>query len=181
MLRRVPGLLIATVLSCIAVASLASAARAVTLPDLTVSTSSSVSGATTLGNTWTWTLHVANPSAGATAATFNSGDTILIDDLDAGSGSVSYGTPVAVNLNNTTGAISCTIGAGYRLTCTATGGIVRVWGGGSFDVTVTADPTSIGTGSQRLVYSVPAWSTPEQRRHGDDRDERRLHAATALS
>ena len=152
MLRRAPGLLIATVLSCIAVASLASAARAVTLPDLTVSTSNSVSGATTLGNTWTWTLHVANPSAGAAAATFNSGDTILIDDLDAGSGSVRYDTQVAVKPDNTSGPILCTIAAGYRLTCIASGGIVRVWGGGSFDVTVTADPTSIGLVSTPRLF-----------------------------
>jgi trimeric autotransporter adhesin len=115
----------------------------ITPPDLTVTKSNNVSGATTLGNSWTWDLHVANNSA-LVSATFNSGDTILADDLD-NSGNLTYGSPVVGNGTNITniGGVSCGI-AGNTLTCTATGA-VTIGASGSFDVSFTVTPGATGS------------------------------------
>ncbi|MDD5543529.1 MAG: hypothetical protein PHX83_10190 [Acidobacteriia bacterium] len=115
----------------------------VTAPDLTITKSNNVSGATTLGNNWTWKLHVANSSASATA-TFLNGQTIVTDDLD-NSGNLSYGTPSAGNGTNITNIanISCSV-TSNTLTCSATGTVV-VGTSGSFDVTFTSTPSAIGT------------------------------------
>lgn len=141
MLRLVPGFLIATLLSCIALAG-AGPAYAVSAPDLTVSSANNVSGATTLGHPWTWTLHVAN-APGTNVATFNTGQTILSDDLDTAP-TLTYGAPVVTNLTSVTGPVACTISF-HKLACTAGGGPVQLWGGGSFDVTFTVTPSYTGS------------------------------------
>src|SRR6185436_8475019 len=51
-------------------------------PDLTVQKTNDVSGTTTVGNPWTWTLHVAN--GGTSNAAFANGQTILLDNLPSG-------------------------------------------------------------------------------------------------
>jgi hypothetical protein len=113
----------------------------VTAPDLTVATSNNVSGATTLGNNWTWTLHVANSSTAATA-TFTNGQTILTDTLPASN--LTYGSPGTGNGTNITnlGNVSCSI-TSNTLTCTATG-TVTIGTSGSFDVTFTTTPSATG-------------------------------------
>jgi hypothetical protein len=115
----------------------------VVAPDLTVANSNNVSGATTLGNNWTWKAHIANSSASATS-TFISGQTIFTDDLD-NSGHLAYITPAAGNGSNITniGNVSCSI-TSNTLTCSATGTVV-VGTSGSFDVTFTATPSATGT------------------------------------
>ena len=114
----------------------------VTAPDLTAVKSNDVSGATTLGNGWTWKIHVANSSATATAS-FASTETLLTDDLP--NTNIAYGAPTAGNGTNITniGNINCNI-ASNTLTCTATGP-VTIGTSGSFDVTFTATPSAVGT------------------------------------
>jgi hypothetical protein len=109
--------------------------------DLTVLKTNNVSGATRVGNAWTWTFRVAN---GATAnAVFGSGQTILSDNLP--DSSVNYGSPSVANIGSgvTGGAnISCGI-ASNNLTCAASGGTVAIGtANGSFDVVFTATPTA---------------------------------------
>jgi uncharacterized repeat protein (TIGR01451 family) len=150
-LRRAPGILIATVCACLALAGTATPALAVTNPDLTVSATNSVSGATTLGHNWTWTLHVANGPASASVAVFGNGQTILSDDLE-NSGLLAYGVPAVANATSVTGSISCSI-ALNKLTCKANGS-VDVWGGGSFDVTFTSTPSYTGTFSNPRLFGT---------------------------
>jgi heme/copper-type cytochrome/quinol oxidase subunit 2 len=115
----------------------------VTAPDLTASKSNDVSAATTLGNHWTWTLTVQN--TGNHTATFNSGETILLDNLpDA---NVNYGT---VNVTPSagvggTGSPIANIDGSSDLTLTASGGTVTIPAGESIQLQFTATPTVIGT------------------------------------
>lgn len=118
----------------------AMAAITVQCPDLTVTKSNNVSGATTLPAGWTWTIHVAN--GGVATASFATGSTILTDNLP--NVSASYGAPSVSNPSGLTGTINCSINGTFDLACTANGA-VQLNAGGSFDVQFTATPGSIGT------------------------------------
>ena len=113
-------------------------------PDLTVLKTNNVGGATTVGNAWTWTLHVAN--VGTSNAVFGSGQTIVLDNLP--NTGISYGSASVANVGSGVigGAnISCAI-ASNDLTCAANGGAVTLGtSNGSFDVVFTATPTSAVT------------------------------------
>jgi hypothetical protein len=116
----------------------------VSAADLTATKSDNVSGATTLGNPWTWKIHLAN--LGNADATFADGKTILTDDLP--SSTISYGTATVSGATGVTGGanVSCSISGGDTLTCVASGGPVTLASGtGAFDVSVTATPSAIGT------------------------------------
>ena len=141
MLARVTGFLTGVVLSCAVLAGAASPALAVSAPDLTASISNNVSGTTTLGQDWTWTIHIGNAPA-TSVAIFNSGATVLSDDLDA-SGALVFGTPLMTNASGgVTGNISCSI-ASNTLTCTANG-TLQIQPGGGFDITLPVTPISAG-------------------------------------
>jgi uncharacterized repeat protein (TIGR01451 family)/CSLREA domain-containing protein len=110
--------------------------------DLTVSKANNVGGATTLGNSWNWTLTVAN--SGTAGAIFTNGQTVLSDNLP--NSGVSYGMPTVVNVTNVTnsGDISCSITMN-NLTCTVNGGPVTIGAmTGTFGVQLTATPSAIG-------------------------------------
>src|SRR5206468_338921 len=80
----------------------------ITAPDLTVTKTDNVGGATTLGNSWTWTLTVANTGTGP--ATFASTQTILSDNLpnsNIGYGTVNFGSFSGItNSGNISGSIA---------------------------------------------------------------------------
>ncbi len=108
-------------------------------PDLTATKSNNVSGAVTLGNSFTWKVKVAN--IGTANATFTSGQTILRDDLPGGA---TYGAPTVQNPVNVSGSIGCTI-ASNVLTCTTSGGSVTLGATtGAFDVAFSVTPTVTG-------------------------------------
>jgi uncharacterized repeat protein (TIGR01451 family) len=91
--------------------------------DLQITKTNSVNGATTLGNNWTWTVHV-DSSVGP--ATFADGQTILLDNLP--NANISYDSVTVANQTNIagSGSISCSIGAFNDLTCVASGGPVTL-------------------------------------------------------
>jgi hypothetical protein len=121
--------------------------------DLTATKTNNVSGATTLGNNWNWTVTVAN--SGSNAATFTAGQAILTDNLP--NANISYGSATVVSPTGIsgTGTINCAINGTQDLTCTATGGTVIIAAGtGSFGVQFTATPSAIGTfGNPRALGS----------------------------
>ncbi len=113
----------------------------VVAPDLTVTKTNDVGGTVVFGNSYTWTLNVAN--TGGADAVFNNGDTILIDNLP--NTGATYGAPTVANAVGITnpGNIACSI-AGSDLTCTASGGSVTMANTtGAFDVQVNVTPTVI--------------------------------------
>ncbi len=69
------------------------------VPDLTAAKTNTVGGVIMSGNSFTWTVTVANTSAAG--ATFAAGQTILRDDLPAGA---TYGAPTVQNLVNVSGS-----------------------------------------------------------------------------
>jgi hypothetical protein len=111
-------------------------------PDLTVSKSNNVGGATELAaGPFTWTLQVGN--GGETSATFTSGQAILRDNLP--NSGVVYGTPQITNQSGIMGTIGCAV-VGSDLTCSAQGGAVEIAAlTGSFTVTVEATPSTAGS------------------------------------
>jgi uncharacterized repeat protein (TIGR01451 family) len=110
-------------------------------PNLTATKTNNVGGATTLGNSWTWTINIANNDTGA--ATFSSGQTIFSDNLP--NANLSYGTVSVLNATNISGSVSCSI-ATNNLTCTASGGSVIIGAStGSFDIQFSATPSAVGT------------------------------------
>ena len=113
-------------------------------PDLAVLKTNNVSGATTVGSAWTWTLHVAN--VGTSNAVFGIGQTIVLDNLP--NSGISYGSASVANIGSGViggASISCSI-ANNDLTCTANPGAVTLGtSNGSFDVVFTATPTSAVT------------------------------------
>ena len=113
----------------------------VTAPDLTLTKTDDVSGTVIQGTPWTWKLHIAN--VGNAPATFTTGQNLVLDNLPT---NLSYGTPAIANATGITGTgtISSSI-ASNDLTATANGGSVIIAGGGSFDITFTATPSTIGT------------------------------------
>jgi hypothetical protein len=115
----------------------------VSAPDLTATKTDDVGGATTLGHSWTWKIHVTN--AGTGDATFADGQTILTDSLP--SSGVGYGSASVSGESGITGAanLSCSV-SGSDLTCKASGGPVTIAAStGGFDVSVLATPSTIGT------------------------------------
>ncbi len=111
------------------------------IPDLTAAKSNNVGGTITAGNSFTWTVTVAN--SGNAAATFASGQTILQDNLPGGP---SYGAPTVQNLVNVSGSGSITCHITFSmLTCTASGGSVTLGATtGAFDVVFSVTPTAAG-------------------------------------
>jgi CSLREA domain-containing protein len=109
--------------------------------DLTITKANSVGNNAVTGQPWTWTLTVNNTGA---PATFNSGATILTDNLP--NTNITYGAVTVSNQTNITnpGNISCSI-TSNDLTCTANGGSVTMNGPGSFQVSFTATPLAVGT------------------------------------
>jgi uncharacterized repeat protein (TIGR01451 family) len=111
-------------------------------PDLTATKTNNVGGATTLGDTFQWTISMAN--SGDADATFTNGQTILTDDLP--SSTINYGTPSVTDATDVTnwGNINCQIVA-QTLTCSASGANVTIGATpGSFDVQFSATPSAIG-------------------------------------
>ena len=74
-------------------------------PDLTISKTNNVGGATTLGNDWTWTLTGSN--GGNATATFTVGQTIVSDNLPNANIGYSPTSFNATNTGTTTGTIAC--------------------------------------------------------------------------
>ncbi len=117
----------------------ASASVTVIAPDLTATKTDSVNNSTTIGNNWTWTIHVAN--TGNADAVFPTGSTILNDNLQ--SLGITYGAPSVGNTTGTiSGPINCAISAA-TLTCTANGAPVTIGAASAFDVTVQANPVAV--------------------------------------
>jgi hypothetical protein len=108
-------------------------------PDLTLTKGDNVGGTTPLGNTWTWTLHVAN--TGSASATFANGNTILLDNLPVTS--ISYGAPSIANASGITGSLVPAVDGSGNLTVAASG-TVTLNPGASFDARLTATPSAVG-------------------------------------
>lgn len=127
----------------------------ITAPDLTAIKTNNVSNATFLGNTWTWTVRVAN--AGNANGIFLGGQTILSDNLP--NANISYGATSITNVVNVTnsGNISCSIVAN-DLTCMASGLVTIGATTGRFDVNFTATPTAAGAGAIANPRSAGACS-----------------------
>ena len=109
-------------------------------PDLALTKTNNVGGTTALGNSWTWTLHVAN--GGPVSATFTSGNTILLDNLPVAG--ISYGAPSIANANGITGSLIPAVDGSGNLTVAASGA-VTLNAGASFDARLTATPSAVGT------------------------------------
>jgi hypothetical protein len=118
----------------------ASALVIVQCPDLTLTKANNVSGTTLLGNSWTWTLHVANP--GPVSATFTNGNTILLDSLP--NSGISYGAPSIANASGVAGSLTPSLDGSGNLTVAASG-TVTLSPGASFDARLTATPSAMGT------------------------------------
>ena len=135
---------------------------AATLPELSVVTSNS-GAPMQVGQPWQWRFQVSN--TGTAAATFASGEVLLIDHLPTSAlppepgkalpsqpntspatTEISFDATVTVdNQTGITGTISCSI-TDSVLRCTATGGAVSVGATtGSFRVVVTATASATGT------------------------------------
>jgi hypothetical protein len=102
--------------------------------DLTVANTDDADGAATLGNSWTWRLHIAN--AGATDATFAGGDAVLTDALPSG--------PAYSDVTSSDPGLACAVTSG-ALSCTPSGASLTIGAGTSIDVTVKATPAAVGT------------------------------------
>jgi hypothetical protein len=120
-------------------------------PDLTVTKTNDVAGATQLTNSgvcppqcWNWTLTGANGGAGF--ATFTNGATIVTDNLP--NANISFGSVVVTPVAGITGTISCAINGSDDLSCTANGP-VQIASGGSFTTGFSATPTAAA------VYNNP--------------------------
>jgi hypothetical protein len=126
-------------------ASATSDSFTVTAPDLTAVKTDTVSGSTSLGNNWTWTIEVSNVGNGAANFTANN-QVILTDSLP--NANITYGSPATGNFVGITNSnqIGCTITAS-TLTCVQMGNgqLVSIAAGGSFTVQFTATPTTAGT------------------------------------
>ena len=136
----------------------------VTAPDLTLTKTDNVGGATTLGTPFTWTLHVAN--IGNAAASFANAQTVVLDNLP--NANINYGTVSFANFTNVTGALNGSITAN-DLTVSANGA-VTIAVGGSFDITFTATATAIGTFANPRTGGT-AKVDPNGKRDGERRDQ----------
>jgi fimbrial isopeptide formation D2 family protein len=109
-------------------------------PDLTVTKTNNTAGTIALGNSFDWSLLVAN-TAGEAAAQFSVGQTILSDTLPSGP---LYGAPVVTQTGGVTGSVTCSI-ASNILTCIASGGTVIIPVGQTLTVNFTVIPTAAGS------------------------------------
>jgi hypothetical protein len=114
--------------------SLATATLTVQCPNLTATKSDDVSHSVLLGNSFNWTIDVANSGPGFAA--FASGQTVLSDDLPT---TGTYGTPTVTPVSGITGTVTCSI-ASNKLTCIASGP-VQLASGASLKVAFSAKPS----------------------------------------
>jgi hypothetical protein len=118
----------------------ATATVVVQCSDLTITKTNNVNGTVVLGNSWTWTIHVAN--AGLAPASFSAGDAIVLDNLP--NANVIYGSPVIANVSGISGTLVPGIDGSDNLTVIASS-TVTLNVGGSFDLQFTATPSLVGT------------------------------------
>ncbi|HWX21123.1 MAG TPA: immunoglobulin domain-containing protein [Candidatus Binatia bacterium] len=109
-------------------------------PDLTITKTNNVGGTTSVGNNWTWTIHVAN--AGSSPATFTNASTILLDNMPGSS--IGYGAPTIANASGITGSLIPSVDGSANLMVTASG-TVTLNPGASFDTLLTAIPSAPNT------------------------------------
>ena len=102
-------------------------------PDLTAALTDNEGGSVVTGQPWTWTITVAN--AGLGAASFASGQRVLVDDLPSGP---NYGPAVSSDPG-----VSCST-VSLELTCTAAGPYTLT-AGGSFTVQFFAGVETTGS------------------------------------
>jgi hypothetical protein len=116
-------------------------------PDLTVVKSNNVGNNVVVGQTWTWTLAVAN--SGDAAANFSIGQTVLADNLP-NSVDINYTllTSSIILGGGSSGTVSCSINGNKDLICTANGAVV-VAPLGTFNVQLTAVANVVG------IYANP--------------------------
>ncbi|MFZ2663856.1 MAG: SdrD B-like domain-containing protein [Patescibacteria group bacterium] len=108
-------------------------------PDLTAEKTNNIGGNATVNQPFNWKIHIVNRGFGS--AVFNSGETILTDNLP--SSGVTYGSPSVLNRSGVTGIINCSISSN-DLSCTASGS-VTINVGGSLDVSWSVTPTVAGS------------------------------------
>ncbi len=108
-------------------------------PDLTVTKTNNVAGSASLGNSWTWTVHVVN--AGSLQANFTNGATLLLDNLPTAN--IGYSAPSVANISGVAGSLIPSLDASGNLTVKASS-VLTLNSGGSFDALLTATPTSLG-------------------------------------
>lgn len=118
----------------------AAALITVQCPDLTITKNNNVAGTVALGGNWTWTIHVAN--VGPAAASFASGNAIVLDNLP--NANVVYGAPAIANSSGISGTLVPGVDGSKNLTVAASGA-VSLNSGGSFDIQFTATPAVSGT------------------------------------
>ena len=112
-------------------------------PDLTAAKTNDVNGATTLGNTWTWSLSLSNIGNGD--AVFTDGQTLLLDNLP--SSGLNYGAPTILSTTGITNAdhLQVVIDDKDDLAVSAAGADVTVGsGGGTIAIGFSVIPTRTG-------------------------------------
>jgi CSLREA domain-containing protein len=110
-------------------------------PDLQVSKSNDVAGAITLGGDWEWRLVTTN--SGSASADFDSGQTLLSDQLPTTD--ISYGAVTVDNQTGVSGSISCSVNGSGLLVCSASGGAVSIGAStGAFRARFAVTPTVTG-------------------------------------
>jgi Bacterial Ig-like domain (group 3)/Putative Ig domain/CARDB len=115
-------------------------------PDLTATKSNDKSGAVVVGESWTWTVTIAN--GGDADGTFSAGQVVLFDQLP-NSAAVSYGSPSSSNVN-----VTCAIDGSQNLTCSVPAShTLTMAPAASFTVTVTT------TASAATTYANPRASS----------------------
>jgi hypothetical protein len=117
----------------------------VTVPELVVTKSNSVSGQVGMGISWDWFMDISNSGAGP--ALFDAGDVIFTDTMP--SADISYTAPTISNLTGIggTGTITCSLTGAENniINCLASGGSVSIAStSGSFRVSTTATASTIG-------------------------------------
>ncbi|MFM9903006.1 MAG: choice-of-anchor Q domain-containing protein [Pyrinomonadaceae bacterium] len=105
-------------------------------PDLTMTKTNDVSGSAVVGQTWTWSLNIANGGTGD--AVFASGQTLVTDNLPNGA-EVTYGTPT------TAANATCSIDGSKNLSCVAGAGGLTIAPAGTVTVLFTATANAPAT------------------------------------
>src|SRR3990172_9462401 len=116
-----------------------------TQPDLTITKTNDVSGSAFVNVPFTWTLTVTNN--GDASATFSNED-IIQDNLPSSGANYSPTSDITViTSGGVTGSIDCDIVSDDDLDCddNSGGSTVVTPSGGSFSVSITVTPTSVGT------------------------------------
>jgi len=107
--------------------------------DLVASKTDSVSGTTTQGNGWTWTIVVTN--LGPCDVGSGSGASILYDQLPS---NLTYGMVTATPSAGATGAATCTIDGSFNLDCDQTSA-VTIPPNEYFTITIPVNAPPVGT------------------------------------